>query len=210
VSPAGATTREPGPVYTVAFMTGLTAIFVTAVAATHLASREAIRLNESAFVKRAVLGAGGQAVADDPRTVEAAFGRAFEEVEPEGGGTAYYRQLGRAGKLEGYVIIERGPGLWGVIEAAVGFSADGRVITGVDFTRQNETPGLGARISEEWFRKQFRDKRPPLVAMKPEGEPSAENEFDAVTGATITSTAVMKIVNRASERARGIASGKED
>ncbi len=38
-----------------------------------------------------------------------------------------------------------------------------------------------------------------------EGEPSKENEFDAVTGATITSGAVKAIVNAVVEQARTLA-----
>ena len=66
---------------------------------------------------------------------------------------------------------------------------------GLDFVKQNETPGLGARISESWFKEQFRGKRGPF-RLVPEGVESGENEFQAITGATSTSNAVLDLLNR--------------
>jgi Na+-transporting NADH:ubiquinone oxidoreductase subunit C len=76
----------------------------------------------------------------------------------------------------------------------VGFAADRQRLSGIDFLKQQETPGLGARIGEPWFKQQFKGKRGPFTTVG-EGEPSAENQFDAITGATITSNAVKAIVN---------------
>ena len=104
----------------------------------------------------------------------------------------------------GYVFPASGPGLWGEIEAVIGFDAALNRLTGVDFTKQNETPGLGARIAEDWFRLQFRGKTGPFSRV-PEGTLSdSDREFDAITGATGTSTAVEQILNDAIEAAPGI------
>ena len=76
----------------------------------------------------------------------------------------------------------------------IGYQDDLQTLTGVDFTRQNETPGLGARIMEVWFREQFRGKTGPFT-MVPEGTVSSTSEFDAITGASRTSAAVLKMMN---------------
>ena len=68
----------------------------------------------------------------------------------------------------------------------------------VEFIKQNETPGLGARIAEEWFKEQFRGKMGPFVLV-PEGTAEAEKELDAITGATRTSNFVLEMINQSLE-----------
>jgi electron transport complex protein RnfG len=63
-----------------------------------------------------------------------------------------------------------------------------------------ETPGLGDRIyKDQAFVDQFRDLavEPAVVLVKE--APTAPNQVDAITGATISSTAVVKIVNAGNE-----------
>ena len=74
---------------------------------------------------------------------------------------------------------------------------------GIAFTSQNETPGLGARIEERWFVEQFRGKRAPLK-IRPEKEKTSISEFEAITGATVTTNAVKAIVNGAAADAAGV------
>jgi Na+-transporting NADH:ubiquinone oxidoreductase subunit C len=98
-------------------------------------------------------------------------------------------------------FVRSGPGLWGEIEAVVCFDTQTDSLVGVTFTKQNETPGLGGRIEENWFQQQFFGKKGNL-ALRPEGTRSASpEEIDAITGATITSKAVRDIVNASSKEA---------
>ena len=92
------------------------------------------------------------------------------------------------------MFLRSGPGLWGEITAAVGMDRNLERLTGVDFLKQNETPGLGARIAESWFREQFRGKRGPFTTVA-EGLAAGENQFDAITGATNTSNSVKDLLN---------------
>jgi Na+-transporting NADH:ubiquinone oxidoreductase subunit C len=109
---------------------------------------------------------------------------------------ATYRITDRGtGRQTGTVHIRTGAGLWGTITAAVGLDDSGRAVSGISFLKQNETPGLGARIDEPWFKAQFKGKTGPF-RMVPEGTRStAPDEFDAITGATVTSTAVRDMLN---------------
>ena len=48
-----------------------------------------------------------------------------------------------------------GLGLWGKIDAVISFNEDISKIKGFGVISQEETPGLGARIEEDWFKNQF-------------------------------------------------------
>ena len=85
-------------------------------------------------------------------------------------------------------------GYGGPIEVTVGLLLDGTIagvsIGGTDFA---ETAGLGARVKEEWFGAQFTGMSAPVALVKDGGE------VDAVSSATISSTAVTSAVNAACE-----------
>ena len=77
-------------------------------------------------------------------------------------------------------------------------------MTGIAFYEQNETPGLGAEITQPPFKTQFEGKElapedKPLRFRRP-GENLGPNEVHAVTGATQTSVRVEKIINDAVSR----------
>ncbi len=74
--------------------------------------------------------------------------------------------------------------------------------------KQNETPGLGARITEKWFKEQFRGKSAPFT-MAAEGTSEKPGELDAITGATKTSQAVLRIVNRSAEAVQDLIEATE-
>ena len=62
-----------------------------------------------------------------------------------------------------------------------------------------ETPGLGQNAKNESFYSQYAGKKSGVI-LKKNGAVSENNEVDAVTGATITSTAVTGAVNEAMEQ----------
>jgi Na+-transporting NADH:ubiquinone oxidoreductase subunit C len=171
----------------------VTAVFIAVVSGIYLATREIVIRNEQLFLKRAVLYSAGEEIPESSAQVEERYFERIEEVRNESGDIAYYRITAGDG---GYVFPSYGPGVWGEIEAVVGFEPDLTTLTGVDFIKQNETPGLGARITEDWFRLQFKGKTGPFTRV-PEGTESADpTEFDAITGATLTSTAVQNMLNK--------------
>jgi len=181
--------------YTVFFMVGVTGMFISVVALLHLWTREAVARNQFLFLKAAVMEAAGLAVPGDAAAVERWFDSCVRE-EGSGEGKSFAVLDAPGGRVAARVRVRRGPGLWGEIAAAVGVDERTGALTGVTFTDQNETPGLGARIAEPWFKEQFKGKRGPF-RLVPEGTRSASpEEMDAVTGATITSTAVRGILNR--------------
>lgn len=101
-------------------------------------------------------------------------------------------------ELKGYVITTTSSnGYGGDIQIAVGISVDG-TIKGVDILSISETAGLGMNAQTPEFRNQYTNKKVDsegFVVVKT--EPDAENEIDAISGATITSNAVTDAVNLA-------------
>ena len=188
----------------VLFTIAVTVVFIAPISFAYLLTKPIVALNEEVFLKRAVLSAAGAELPATNADVKTLFDGRVEPLPARAGTEPVYLVKDTAGATAGWVITRTGPGLWGDITAVVGFAADREQLTGIDFLKQSETPGLGARISEPWFRKQFKGKRGPFTTVG-EGEPSKENEFDAVTGATITSGAVKAIVNAVVEQARTLA-----
>lgn len=99
------------------------------------------------------------------------------------------------GKLMGYNVTVSSKGYGGMIEMVVGISADGELM-GIKILSHSETPGLGARAPEPAFSGQFKDKKADTLSIV-KTAPATASEIEAISGATITSTAVVKGVNQA-------------
>ena len=105
-----------------------------------------------------------------------------------------------------YATDFAGPGLWGTIEGVIAVSSDLKTLVGIEIVSDNETPGLGARINEPWFKNQFRGESISsgtiAVTQTPgDGDLDKSNSIiDGVTGATRTSDSIEAIVNRVMER----------
>ena len=178
----------------VLFTIVVTIVFIAPISLAYLVTKPIVTLNEEVFLKRAVLLAAGLDLPGTNTEVRDLFDRRVETLPAVSGAEPVHRVKDESGGTAGWVLTRTGPGLWGDITMVVGFAADRERLTGIEFLKQSETPGLGARVSEAWFKQQFRGKRGPFTTVG-EGEPAKENEFDAVTGATITSNAVKAIVN---------------
>nr|WP_314715798.1 RnfABCDGE type electron transport complex subunit G [uncultured Fretibacterium sp.] len=95
----------------------------------------------------------------------------------------------------GHCITVTSKGYGGPIEIVVGVTKGGAV-RAIRILKQSETPGLGAKAPEPFFSGQFENReRLPLNVVKQ--TPSAPNEIQAISGATITSSAVTAGVNAA-------------
>jgi len=121
-----------------------------------------------------------------------------ELTASEGEGPVIYAAYGADGAFRGYAVRGEGPGFQDTIALLFGFDPGTRKIVGLWILQSRETPGLGDKIfkDERWVNA-FRDlaAEPEVVATKDGAE--APNEVDAITGATISSKAVARIVNAA-------------
>jgi len=90
------------------------------------------------------------------------------------------------GEISGTAVIGSSEkGFSGLIKVMVGFSPDGS-INNISVLEQKETPGLGTKIKDDKFLKQFRGKNPSTFNLKAKKD---GGEVDALTGATITTRA---------------------
>lgn len=104
-----------------------------------------------------------------------------------------------SGQLVGYAIPGAGPGFQDTISLLYGYIPEKREITGMEILESRETPGLGDKIYKDpAFVANFDSLSvdPEIRAVK-KGKRSAANEIDAITGATISSKAVVRIINEA-------------
>lgn len=184
-------------IFPVVFMVAVTVVFISVVSGIYLSTRDMVKLNESLFLKRAVLYAADITVPGKGAAVDKVYrSRVRERLDSEG--LVNHFEILEDNAISGYVVFAGGPGLWGQIEAVIGFTETRDKLTGLEFIKQNETPGLGARIAEEWFKEQFRGKMGPFVLV-PESTAQAEKEVNAITGATRTSNFVLEIINQSLE-----------
>ncbi len=102
--------------------------------------------------------------------------------------------LDKSGNVIGYVInVTSHEGSQADITFSVGIQVDGTV-NGYSITSISETPGLGMLVNEDDFKNQFNNKKAESFSVV-KTTPSADNEIEAVTGATISSRAITNGVN---------------
>lgn len=134
-----------------------------------------------------------QMISEEKGSLDEVFPEAtgFEDKSLEG--QAYYVAKKDQEDL-GYVIKVETKGYSSMIKMLVGFDFQGQ-IKGIKILAQEETPGLGAKITElrfgenkPWFLSQFEGKNAPEIEFK---------DIQAITGATISSKAVLEGVKKA-------------
>ena len=124
-----------------------------------------------------------KAAADAARAVVLPAADSFEQITveemPEGGVDAY-----KATNGSGYVITAQAKGYGGQLKVMVGIDSNG-LIAGTQVLENNETKGLGTRVSEPAFKDQF------------VGKDSAVEGIETIGGVTISSNAFIKAVKNA-------------
>lgn len=102
----------------------------------------------------------------------------------------------------GYAITSQGPGFQDTIRLLYGYLPGERKIVGMEILESRETPGLGDKIYKDAdFVANFDALaiEPQIITVK-KGARSRPNEVDAITGATISSKAVVRIINEGNGR----------
>lgn len=139
----------------------------------------------------------------------------YEEVAL--GDFRVFKGLGENKNVTGYAFLAEGPGFQGTIRMIVGIGPDLKTLLGMKVLEQLETPGLGAKIAADTPRKDFSEQFQSLhpdwtaddnipdeqgvandadfVTYVKNQTPDDPNEVQAITGATISSAAVVEIIN---------------
>jgi electron transport complex protein RnfG len=129
-------------------------------------------------------------------------GRLIVKDEEEKDEQAVFGGYDANGKLLGYAIPGAGPGFQDTIRLIYGYLPVERKVVGMEILQSRETPGLGDKIYKDaTFVANFDALSidPRILAVK-KGTKSAANEVDAITGATISSKAVVRIINEGNAR----------
>lgn len=156
--------------------------------------------NKQAEKCQQILRAAGHDI-DRSKAVEA-FSNLAEPLTDDG---QQYRVICSDG-TSGIALRLDGKGLWGPIWGYAVISKDGQTLKGVSFDHKSETPGLGAKITDEAFLNSFKgkklyDKNGNFVSvrvLKPGTSPEIadENRVDAISGATLTSKGVDEMLGK--------------
>lgn len=101
------------------------------------------------------------------------------------------------GQTVGALYTVNASGYGGTVSILVGFDVESQTITGIKILSQSETPGLGANCAQDWFAQRFAGKSASsdLTVVKVATEDPSQ--VQAITAATITSSAVTDGVNAA-------------
>lgn len=134
--------------------------------------------------------------ASEAEARESVFTQAANFDEKTIDGQTYYVAKDKSGNVLGYVFNTSNKGYGGQVTATVGVDINGKVTGVVPGDLSNETPGLGQTATKPSFLKQFVGKSGTLSVVK---NGPKDNEIQALTSATITSTAVTNDVNNATE-----------
>ncbi len=118
---------------------------------------------------------------------------------------AYYTGLSGS-DLVGYVFETGASGYGGTVSVMTGIDVDGN-ITGVVILSHDETPGLGANAEKPDFLNQYLQPAPEGGLSVVKYQTPAEGQIEAMTGATVTSTAVTNAVNQAIEQYYAVKGG---
>lgn len=199
--------NKNGIVYTVVFSFVVTFFFVLLLSLANGATAERAAEQRTIASSRALLTALGIEFEPDEVLTIYESDLVYDET------TGVYRYDRNGETL--YAKAFAGSGLWGTIEFVLGVDSDVETIVGLEIVAHNETPGLGGRIDEAWYKEQFRGERlgangAVALSTNPSGGDAdkTNGRVDAVTGASRTSEAMRDLVNAALETYREILGGR--
>jgi len=99
------------------------------------------------------------------------------------------------GNPVGFAMRHGGFGFQDIITVIFGYDAQTGQVLGMKVLDHSETPGLGNKIEDQPFVGEFDGVDTPLEGVKPDRNTGASNQVDMITGVTISSRAVVRIIN---------------
>lgn len=180
------------PYFAIVYMFVVTAFFSAILIGFARLTHGQVETNQQIAFEKAILSVFPEIQAKSNTQIHQIFTDQFELS-----GVAYvYRKEGR---LAGYAIPVEGQGYWATIKGVIGIDSDQQTVTGISFYEQNETPGLGARITEPDFCAEFEGltlgSEAQPIELRPSGTDLQDNEVHAISGATQTCTRLEKLIN---------------
>jgi Na+-transporting NADH:ubiquinone oxidoreductase subunit C len=187
--------KKDNLLYTVIFTAISAFIFVFLLSLAYGATKGKVEENNKLIEAKAYLTASGISVTEE-MDIQKEFNSLFPDFDPA--------QPYQTTVLEGQSIVVspfQGNGLWGTITGVLGMSADLERIVGFELISHVETPGLGGRIDEPWFKNQFKGEYAAKGIIVRHGGSNGDSdpdngEVDGITGASRTSDSIQSIVNQ--------------
>ena len=133
--------------------------------------------------------------------VDGALQLALPQGAKEGDFKRAYVGYDEAGQTKGVALSRGESGFQDIILVIFGFDPAAGTLSGMKVLESKETPGLGDKIEKNVdFVSQFDGVQAPLTGVKPRQSTGDPHEVDMITGATISSRTVIKIINNALQR----------
>ena len=193
------TEKEPGPLRLIATL-GVTGFFSGLfLVGVYLYTLPLIESNQQQALEKAVYLVLPGSVRFEALVLDA--GKLVAAPSSSKASKGIYAGYAEDGRRVGFAIPAQEPGYQDVIVGLIGYDPVRQLVIGFEVLESKETPGLGDKIiKDQRFRESFLALAtvPPPVAVKP-GEKRAPNEVEAITGATISSKAVLRMVAKALE-----------
>lgn len=127
-----------------------------------------------------------------------------DETADEAHGVTYRTALDKYKNVIGYVFTAASKGYGGDVKCMIGYDLKGTVVGFTVLDCSGETPGLGQNSKTDTFMSRFIGKSGELAVNKTSND---GQNIQAITAATITSTAVVKAVNNATAAFNEITGG---
>jgi electron transport complex protein RnfG len=110
-----------------------------------------------------------------------------------------FKALSDTGECVGWCFNAIGPGFADKIELVVAVDKNFEKFAGFDVLASNETPGFGNQIKFDYFRDQFKGAPTEGLRLETSGDNTKNDDAEiiAISGATISSEAVVDIINNA-------------
>lgn len=108
-----------------------------------------------------------------------------------------------AGGPVGFAIVAAKPGFADRIELIFGYDASARRVLGVKVLAHKETPGIADKVMQPVFTERLRGREVPLEGVRAgggSGTADSARAVEMITGATISSRAVIRGINEAIAR----------
>lgn len=185
--------NKESKVYTVLFTFIITFVFVFILSGLNMLTVHMVKNNQELFKVKAILNAVGISYNSNEEAMEK-FRSSILKVDV--GEYELYKVVVNDEEL--YAIVFRGSGLWGNITGVLAVDKNISRVVGIDFISHSETPGLGGRIDENWFKEQFKNEKivndAVVLSTIKVSDLKDDGIVDAITGATLTSKAVEKTI----------------
>jgi Na+-transporting NADH:ubiquinone oxidoreductase subunit C len=194
-SPASSAGRK---ILGILFIVVLGAASVALVVAANSWSAPLARKHEERRLHASILDAAS--ITSPAESVDAVFSAHVRQQQA--GGLVYFA-------VDSLILYQfDGRGLWGPVRGIVTLDSGLTHIASIRVLEQEETPGLGDRIKDPTYLATYRGKRadtPLELAIRHQA--STDTEVDAIGGATLSSQALLVIVNNATAALRSALRG---